>query len=78
MFRGVSDTCQNMFRMIYFEAEDIFWKRFLVGQRDQNETTPLPLGGGGGSPWPSYGHEPKSLLKVPVRKVTFTGNLIQE
>ena len=40
MFRGVSDTCQNMFRMIYFEAEDIFWKWFLVAKRDQSVTDP--------------------------------------
>jgi len=50
MFRGVSDTCQNMFRMIYFEAEDIFCPRFLVDKHDQNETDhpPPPRGRGVG------------------------------
>ena len=51
MFRGVSETCQNIFATIYFEAEDIFWKWFLDVQRDQNVTdhaTPPPRGRGGG------------------------------
>ena len=63
MFRGVSDTCQNMFRMIYFEAEDIFWKWFLDLKRDQSVTTPTPPHpwvSGGGVPWPSYGYEPNT------------------
>ena len=34
----MSGTCQNMFRMIYFEAEDIFQKYFWTYERDQSVT----------------------------------------
>ena len=50
MFRGVSGTCQNMFRMIYFEAEDIFWKKWVLifdsKTWPKRDAPPPPRGGG--------------------------------
>ena len=71
MFRGVSGTCQNTFRMIYFEAEAIFrkkWFWFLVLKTGPKRDGPPPPPRGGGSPGPSYGHEPKGPSKNYVIK----------
>ena len=48
MFGGMSGTYQNMIRMIYFEAEDIFWKKwFLIfgGRAWPKRDEPPPRGG---------------------------------